>query len=318
MSTQDTAVVYGHHGAAPFAKAAAAVARLPGPAGSSPLVAIYIRISSNDVKRARAESKGQGKEEYQRRLDAKAHAHLERARKYARRKGWEVAAEFVDSGRSASRLTDKPLPEREALFAWITAHPGCHLIVLTTEVQRLIRQKVHANRIQAFTQFARLDIAVVSAAGDGMIYHLNDRPGEKAFADAAAAAEDESLAIGERRRAKEAERAEAGGYWGIREPFGGELIFVTDEETGERYSTGRLRQVTHQVLVLRESARRIIEHNGTGAGSMRQITIYWRKQGIVSEVTGKPLSQSQVRKILVNKRLAWHAHSPGRDELGPR
>jgi DNA invertase Pin-like site-specific DNA recombinase len=279
------------------------------------LVVIYIRISVTDINRASRETRGQGREAFDHALAAKAEMHARECRRYAEDMGWTVIAEYIDNGKSASRLAD-PLPEgvaltagtmtdhlpnRKAMFTWIEAQRRQHVIILTTEVARIARQKAHGVYIQGLARHRTLDIALST----GTLYQLNTPDGEKGFADAVAAAEHESLTISARRRRRERERAEDGGYWGTNDPFGNTRVYATDPETGIRDYTGDLDVNETEAALIREAARLIIEHDGRPRtpGSLRQVTLAWRDAGVRSKITGKPLGQPQVRAILLNKRL---------------
>jgi len=283
------------------------------------LVVIYIRISVTDVNRAQRATRGMGKEAFDRALAAKAEMHAKECRRYAADKGWIVIAEYIDNGKSAARVAD-PLPEgvalsavtmtdhlpnRKAMFAWIEAQRRQHVIILTTEVSRITRQKPVGQYIIGLARHRTLDIALTS----GTTYRLNTRDGETGFADAVTAAEDESLRISDRRRRRERERAESGGYWGTTEPFGGRRVFLIDPDTSARDYTGDLDEIEPEADLIREAARLIIEHDGRPKtpGSLQQVTLAWRaawhEGRIRREVMRKPPTQPVVRQILLNKRL---------------
>lgn len=277
----------------------------------APLAVTYVRISLADIRRARSAGKP-GSPEFEHALAEKLAMHQAECDGYARDEGYDVAERFGDNNRSASRLANKPLPGREDMFSWLREHEGPRITIITTEIERLARQVTHAVQIRDLIR-----PKLIVACTDGTRYDLAASPDEHAFMVAAAAGERESLKISERRRRRERARAADGHFWGTSDPFGYTRVFATDPASGQLYYTGQLAEHTVQAALVRQAARDLIDGR-----PLRSVVLAWKDAGVRSR-TDKPLTQSQVRNILLNPRLAGvRVHRPGdndgrADRTGP-
>jgi DNA invertase Pin-like site-specific DNA recombinase len=261
---------------------------------------IYCRISAADVRRARAETRGQDQAEFEKALAEKVTMHLAECREYAHDEGIVIAQEFVDNNRSASRFSTKSLPERDSMLLWLRQRPGRRFVVLSTEVERLYRQSGEAAQ---FCEMARRTPLIVMST-DGETWDLTTANGEANFMGAVAKAQRESGKISERRRRRERKRAQDGGYWGT-DPFGYHKVYEADLGGG-RYYTGRLEIDPREAAAIREAARHLI-----AGGRLRRVVLDWNAAGITTR-TGKPWTVPLLRGMLLNPRLnGKRVHRPG-------
>jgi DNA invertase Pin-like site-specific DNA recombinase len=197
---------------------------------------IYVRISAADIRRARAQARG-NPERLAELIAEKLDSHRAECLAYAQDEQWPVLGLFDDnmvSGNARYR-GGKTLPGRDRLLAALRERAGQRLIVLSTEVARLYRDMGESRQLVEIADHT--DVTVVST--DGEEYDLSTAEGESRFNGAVDKAQRESAKVSERRRDKEADRAQTGGYWG-NEPFGYHKVYEYDSETGQRYYTGRL------------------------------------------------------------------------------
>jgi DNA invertase Pin-like site-specific DNA recombinase len=275
---------------------------------------IYVRISANDVQKARRGRKDITVAELEAALAEKALMHAAECREYAADQHIQIIAEFIEKNRSASRYRgdNKPLPVRGDMLAWLAAHTdgATPIVVLSTEVERLYRDVEDATVLVNVAK--RAPLIVMST--DGETYDLCTANGEQNFYGAVSKGAREAAKVSERRRRRERKRAAEGGYWG-QEPFGYRKVYETDGDTGQRFYTGRLEIVPEQADRIADAARWLIDQAALHPGkspSLRHVVTDWAERGVVTNVQGRPFSQTEIRRLLLNPRVnGKRVHRPG-------
>ena len=312
---------------------------LTGPA--APFVIIYVRISVADVRDARKQARAAGltgqaaREAEERLMSEKVEMHADECREFTALQGWAIGYEDSDNNRSASPYSTRSLPGRERTLGVIREHAGQRVILVTTEIPRLLRKNDDAKLFRDVVRRPHLVIMCTQGdpEGEGDRYDLNMGKGLERFQDAVNRAEAESRAISERRRRRERKRATAGEFWG-NAPFGYRKVHVDEDgyentEGRGRY-TGTLRIIPGEAAVIREAARLLIDCDGgrprPGArpgepweGSLRQIVLSWNAAELQGR-QGAKWSQKTLRSLLLDPVLnGWRVHRAGdNDGRAPR
>ena len=280
---------------------------------------IYVRISQADVRALRlSRRKGLTAAEIDAELTAKVRAHLADCEDYAAEQEMTVQRTFMENGSASIFRGAKPLPERDALMAWLGGWDG-PVVVLTTEVERLFRDMAEAlamvkegGRLDQIATAPGLGLHIVDTGGQD--HDLSDPGGRHAFQAKVNNAELESAKTSQRRRRQELRRARAGGYWGGHEPFGYAKVY----ENG--IYTGRLEVIEAQARLIREAAAALL-----AGATLRQIALAWNAAGVTT-TTGGPWKTSVLGLMLGNRLYAPHpdhpecgirVHRPG-GQYGPR
>ncbi len=275
---------------------------------------IYVRISANDVQKARRGRRDMTVAELEDSLAEKARMHAAECREYAIEEGLDVLAEFAEKNRSASRYRgdNKPLPVRGDMLAWLSARSDGRtpIVVLSTEVERLYRDVEDATVLVNVAR--RAPLIVMST--DGETYDLCTANGEQNFYGAVSKGAREAAKVSERRRRRERKRAAEGGYWGT-EPFGYRKVYDKDEESGQRFYTGRLEICPEEADRIADAARWLIDQAALHPGkspSLRHVVVDWKDRGVTTSVQHRAFKQVEIRRLLLNPRInGKRVHRPG-------
>lgn len=212
-------------------------------------------------------------------------------------KGLEVARVYVDNDRSATR-GDRP--EFERLVSDVAA--GTVGTVIVFHLDRLTRSVRDLTRVIEAGREHRLNIASVHGVG----IDLGDPTGVAVATILTAVAAMEVQHKGVRQRAANRQRAERGGAFWTRRPFG------YDREDG------RVFVVEREAEAIREGARMILEDGATLSAVVRA----WDAAGLrttgKNRTTGEPgrWSVTKLRSLMLNPRYAGRRIYNGED-VGP-
>jgi DNA invertase Pin-like site-specific DNA recombinase len=197
-------------------------------------------------------------------------------RQIARRKGWEVAAVFIDDDRSG--FTGKFREGYGAMVESIKA--GEVTAIVSWAPARLTRHPRELEDLIDLLDANRIDVAT-HVAGD---YDLSTSGGRLTARVVGSVARHESEEKSERVKLKHQQIADAGGYHGGFRPYG--------------YASDGVTIIEEEAEVIRLMARRIAE----GVG-LRRLQKELNDAGIPS-ATGRAWGISAMRGLLTNPRLA--------------
>lgn len=212
-------------------------------------------------------------------------------------KGLDVARVYVDNDRSATR---GERPEFERLVSDVAA--GTVGTVIVFHLDRLTRSVRDLTRVIEAGQPHRLNIASVHGVG----IDLGDPTGVAVATILTAVAAMEVQHKGVRQRAANRQRAERGGAFWTRRPFG------YDREGG------RVFVVEREAAAIREGVRMILEDGATLAAVVRA----WDAEGLrttgKNRTTGEPgrWTVTKLRSLMLNPRYAGRRMYNGED-VGP-
>jgi len=224
-------------------------------------------------------------------------AQLTEGRRHCEAQGWDIAGEYVDIDRSASRHAKKPRPDYDAMVRDVEA--GKADVIVSWEASRLHRD------LEAYVQLRNLCFEHgVLLCYDGNIFDMSKRSDRKVSAQDAIQAEDESEGIRERVLRTMRLRAEAGqptgrilyGYMRRYDPTTGDLI-------------GQYPHPEHADVV-----RRMFRECAAGL-SLYRIEKGLNADGLTTR-TGRPWLAVTVRAALGNPGYVARRVHQGRD-IGP-
>jgi site-specific DNA recombinase len=241
-------------------------------------VGIYIRIS-----RAKREL-----------LDAQR--QLPPCEAFCQQQGWQVVEVYTDDNRSAWKqgirrdnferlLTDVRAGKIDAIVSW--------------QMDRLLRTVEDASALIAIARKYKTVIANIGGTID-----LNTADGRKRLYELAVAAYHESDLKSERLALKHAELAAEGHWQGGPRPFGYDLEPYPDIASGRVKYNLVINQA--EAAAIQRAKQDVLEGRGA-AGITRQ----WGEEGVRS-TTGKFITPTKVREILVSPRIAALRNSGGK------